>query len=133
MSKFKKGDRIKRKNPNTGLDESGVVEDVSAVYYFWGADDEYTVLWDSGVKEVLIASYTDPQMELENSSSQNCPITHVKQLSFFDDEYDKKPINLPEGLRVDIDKLRSCSHKWKRYTGFLDEYEYCEVCDAKKV
>lgn len=26
-----------------------------------------------------------------------------------------------------------CNHKWKKYQGFTDSYEYCEHCDVKKM
>ncbi len=34
--------------------------------------------------------------------------------------------NSPEGRA-------RCVHKWKKYTGFVEQYEYCEICDEKKV
>jgi hypothetical protein len=30
------------------------------------------------------------------------------------------------------DMPHSCNHKWKRYVGFTDIYDYCETCGDKK-
>ena len=27
--------------------------------------------------------------------------------------------------------IKPCSHKWKKYQGFTENYEYCEFCDIK--
>lgn len=29
-------------------------------------------------------------------------------------------------------KCHAWNHKWKLYRGFIDSFEYCEVCDTKK-
>lgn len=26
-----------------------------------------------------------------------------------------------------------CSHKWVKYHGLIDQYEFCELCDKKKI
>ena len=33
-----------------------------------------------------------------------------------------------------MDKVVSapCNHKWKRYTGLMDSFDYCEICDEKR-
>lgn len=28
--------------------------------------------------------------------------------------------------------FKGCSHKWKKYVGLVQTYEYCEYCDKKK-
>ena len=28
---------------------------------------------------------------------------------------------------------KSCSHKWKTYLGLRQTFEYCEICDLKKI
>ena len=28
--------------------------------------------------------------------------------------------------------FKGCSHKWKKYVGIVQTYEYCEYCDKKK-
>ena len=32
----------------------------------------------------------------------------------------------------EISLKTTCSHKWKKYVGFIEEYDYCEVCDEKR-
>ena len=31
-----------------------------------------------------------------------------------------------------VEKVYCYVHKWKKYTGILEEYYYCEICDDKR-
>lgn len=54
------------------------------------------------------------------SNDQNFPY----QLDFdFEKEFDRLCGESPQV---------SHTHIWKEYTGFTEQYEYCEVCDMKK-
>jgi hypothetical protein len=42
-----------------------------------------------------------------------------------------------EALKASQAKLANpgifiCNHQWKRYNGFTESYDYCELCDAKR-
>lgn len=32
----------------------------------------------------------------------------------------------------DWDSRAACNHKWKKYVGIMDSFEYCEICDEKR-
>jgi hypothetical protein len=117
MAKFKKGDRVKRKNTNTNQEESGTVQDINAKYFFWGADEDYVILWDNGTTEVIFAPFGDMYLDFEGEN--------FEQLNLFNlDGY-----NLPTGIN---NVIKKCNHKWKTYVGFTEQYEYCELCNEIK-
>ena len=50
-------------------------------------------------------------------------------------------VSVPKGiefvpLNLGIDDLKvseaECEHKWKKYQGFTDSYDYCDTCGVKK-
>lgn len=47
-------------------------------------------------------------------------------------------IQLPLGINswwgesFDKDGKSNCYHKWVKYEGFTDKYEFCEKCDEKR-
>ena len=40
-------------------------------------------------------------------------------------------IDIPANKDAEPTKDRPCLHEWKEYTGFTEQYWYCEKCDAK--
>jgi hypothetical protein len=44
-------------------------------------------------------------------------------------------ISLPEGLSIDLDKLKTqeeCYHDFQKYTGLRESYEFCTKCNIKR-
>jgi hypothetical protein len=35
-------------------------------------------------------------------------------------------------LEDDTENTKECNHRWKTYVGFTEQYEYCEICDARR-
>jgi hypothetical protein len=40
--------------------------------------------------------------------------------------------NAPADASSVTTDLRKCAHEWKDYTGFMENYRFCEKCNAKK-
>lgn len=52
---------------------------------------------------------------------------------FCDDEYFTKYIDkLDEAFPRIKTKGGECNHKWKRYIGITEVYDFCENCDKKR-
>lgn len=47
------------------------------------------------------------------------------------EEWKKAISDSPQVFRTPIFK-DSCQHKWKRYHGLMDSFDYCETCDEKR-
>jgi hypothetical protein len=63
----------------------------------------YHILWDSGDSEIRRASIADIDLDFD--------------------------FDLLYGVSNTADK---CNHRWKTYVGFTEQYEYCELCNAKR-
>lgn len=101
--KFKKGDKFQVKK--NGF--CGQVVDVKS--------GSYAVKWDHFLNECYYDS---------NSCDEHWE--HFKKISGGVLDY---------YLGVSLSKHTEgtvCSHAWKTYSGFTEEYEYCEKCDTKR-
>jgi hypothetical protein len=35
-------------------------------------------------------------------------------------------------LEDGTENTKECNHRWKKYVGFTESYEYCEICDVRR-
>lgn len=45
-----------------------------------------------------------------------------KKLNFFSNER----VDMPDYFK------KQCEHRWKRYEGFMENYDFCEICNEKR-
>lgn len=103
--KFKKGDRFQvKKNGFTG-------------YIVDASPDSYVVKWDH--------FFSSCDYECRNCDDLWDPLDDVSGGVL--DHY------LSVSVQKHVDSHPQCGHAWKTYSGFTEEYEYCEKCDAKRM
>ena len=96
-------------------------------------DDKYTLyLQMINVKDAnpqlhapTVVSKSSTGFNFELASPTDSPNYHIAFIAFYAEDADwHTPI-------IGGEKA-PCAHKWKRYNGFMDSYDYCEHCDEKK-
>lgn len=105
---------------------SGVVESVRPSYIFKYLDN-------AGIFFMTVVDY--PGYQFFDQTGRI--ITNQEAAKFLLEEYAKK---LKQKIITSQEELAkpspmfqtTCSHKWKKYVGFIEEYDYCEVCDEKR-
>lgn len=93
-------------------------------------------------------SYTLVELSLEDDTQNFFEISNIELKQMFDLEFDAFLNNwkfmfstlsyigtyskdvLP--WKQMINYKGGCFHKWVRYVGFIEEYEYCEKCNEKR-
>jgi len=86
---------------------------------------EPTFYFKNGSKVPIVSPFT-PGYTLPNSVVLNSSIVAYDDLMTVDTSHFKQNTLTLTQLK------KNCSHKWKKYMGFTDTYQYCEHCDEKK-
>ena len=89
------------------------------------------------MSKILMSSpkvYSGPlsQEEIDEiiESYSNMNSQYSSQLSW-DEELESLPPVISDQWTKEI-LPPACKHKWKKYTGLVQSFEYCEICDKKK-
>lgn len=109
LFKFQPGDRFKVVDLNSlNFNMKGTVKSIvfNSVYQDW----EYVVHWDNSAQE-------DSYECVAADRSWDHDFSMNDSFSLF---------NFNNGVNP------QCNHDWKLYKGFLEDYEYCAICDLKK-
>lgn len=109
LFKFQPGDRFKVVDLNSlNFNMKGTVRSITfnSVHQDW----EYVVHWDNSAQE-------DSHECVAADRSWDHDLSMNDSFSLF---------NFNNGFSS------QCNHDWRLYKGFLEDYEYCAVCDIKK-
>jgi len=102
--------------------------DIREMNYFSGPEEYYDIVWDNGIREMKMAAQADKEMDFsEDWVPYNVESPDPSISKFWNPRYFRIKL-----LEDDTENTKECNHRWKKYVGFTESYEYCEICDARR-